>query len=91
MKGVNNGVLQAAYRKLRKSEELEGYERKALEDFTDAFVTCLCQMHQCGGRRGSENCGGGELARTQQVLQERGKKELSMEVSPLSLGQDNLC
>ena len=40
MKGVNNGVLQEAYRKLRKSEELEGYERRALEMFTDAFVTC---------------------------------------------------
>ena len=40
MKGVNNSVLQAAYRKLRKSEELEGYERRALEKFTDTFVTC---------------------------------------------------
>ena len=33
-------MLQDAYRKLRKSEALEGYERAALEKFTDAFVTC---------------------------------------------------
>ena len=40
MEGANNFVLQDAYRKLRKSEALEGYERAALEKFTDAFVTC---------------------------------------------------
>ena len=40
VKGVNNSVLQEAYRKLRKSEKLESYERRALEKFTDAFVTC---------------------------------------------------
>ena len=40
VKGVNNFVLQGAYRKLRKSEPLEGYERIALEKFTDTFVTC---------------------------------------------------
>ena len=33
-------MLQDAYSKLRKSEALEGYERAALENFTDAFVTC---------------------------------------------------
>ena len=38
MKGVNNGVLQEAYRKLRKSEELEGYERKALEVLNARFA-----------------------------------------------------
>ena len=40
MEGANNFVLQDAYSKLRKSEALEGYERAALENFTDAFVTC---------------------------------------------------
>ena len=40
MEGANNFVLQEAYSKLRKSEALEGYERAALENFTDAFVTC---------------------------------------------------
>ena len=40
MEGANNFVLQDAYRKLRKSEALEGYERAALEKFTDTFVTC---------------------------------------------------
>ena len=40
VEGANNFVLQDAYRKLRKSEGLESYERAALEKFTDAFVTC---------------------------------------------------
>ena len=40
VKGVSNNVLQDAYRKLRKSEELESYEVSALEKFTDTFVTC---------------------------------------------------
>ena len=40
MEGANNFVLQDGYSKLRKSEALEGYERAALENFTDAFVTC---------------------------------------------------
>ena len=33
-------MLQEAYRKLRKSEPLQQYEKTALEKFTDAFVTC---------------------------------------------------
>ena len=37
---MNNHVLQEAYRKLRKSEPLQQYEKTALEKFTDAFVTC---------------------------------------------------
>ena len=37
--GVNNELLESAYRKLKQSEGLEGYERRAIENFTDAFVT----------------------------------------------------
>ena len=37
--GVHNELLESAYRKLKQSEGLEGYERRAIENFTDAFVT----------------------------------------------------
>ena len=37
--GVQNELLESAYRKLKQSEGLEGYERRAIENFTDAFVT----------------------------------------------------
>ena len=37
--GVRNELLESAYRKLKQSEGLEGYERRAIENFTDAFVT----------------------------------------------------
>ena len=37
--GVHNESLESAYRKLKQSEGLEGYERRAIENFTDAFVT----------------------------------------------------
>ena len=37
--GVINEVLESAYRKLKNSEGLHGYERRAIENFTDAFVT----------------------------------------------------
>ena len=40
MEGVDNIVLQESYNKLKNSQALEAYERRALERFTDTFVTC---------------------------------------------------
>ena len=40
VEGVQNSVLQEAYNKLRHSQPLEVPELRALEKFTDAFVTC---------------------------------------------------
>ena len=46
--GVNNYLLQEAYRKLKVSEPLEGYERNALERFTDSFVTVTRNVNLVG-------------------------------------------
>ena len=40
VKGVHNSVLRATFRKLKNSEPLEAYERKAMAMFADTFVTC---------------------------------------------------
>ena len=40
VEGVDNIVLQESYNKLKNGKRLEAYERRALERFTDTFVTC---------------------------------------------------
>ena len=40
VEGVHNGVLKESYSKLKNSQPLEPAEVRALEKFTDTFVTC---------------------------------------------------
>ena len=40
VEGVENSVLKESYNKLKHSQPLEAYEIRALEKFTDTFVTC---------------------------------------------------
>ena len=50
IEGVNNLVLREAYNRLRHSQALEEEELRALERFTDTFVTCT----RCAGMVGEE-------------------------------------
>ena len=50
IEGVNNLVLREAYNRLRHSQALEDEELRALERFTDTFVTCT----RCAGMVGEE-------------------------------------
>ena len=76
IKGVNNTDLQEAYKKLRHSQPLEEEHLRALEMFTDTFVTCTrCVSvageeavkiaEECNWHGHSESCkkGGGRLCR----------------------------
>ena len=48
VEGVNNAVLKESYSKLKNSEPLEPYEMRALEKFTDTFVTCTRCVNVAG-------------------------------------------
>ena len=48
VEGVNNIVLQESYRKLKNSQPLEPYEKRALQMFTDTFVTCTRCVSMAG-------------------------------------------
>ena len=48
VEGVNNDVLKESYSKLKNSEPLEPYEVRALEKFTDTFVTCTRCVNVAG-------------------------------------------
>ena len=76
VEGVQNFVLQEAYTKLRHSQPLEVPELRALEKFTDAFVTCTRSVGVAGeeavriaeetnwhGHSSSCKKGGGRLCR----------------------------